>query len=125
MEVKYREIGKYKYLLEEEYLHPTRIVPSNHLDTDYVALSLDGVLVVKKEYAWDGASGPAIDTKSFIRSSLVHDALYQLISLGLLNKKYRKAADKLLYKICREDGMGKFRAWYVYSAVRWFGGSHC
>ena len=76
------------------------------------------VLTVHAHYAWDGPSGPTFDTKTFMRGSLFHDALCQLIGEGLLDKKYRKYADQLLRQICLEDGMSKFRAWYVYMAVR-------
>ncbi len=80
-----------------------------------------GRLLISPEYAWDGPSGPTIDTKSFMRGSLAHDALYQLMREGKLNRHYRKYTDRLLKKICLEDGMNKFRAWYVYKAVRMFG----
>ena len=74
-------------------------------------------------YAWDGPSGPTIDTKNFMRGSLVHDGLYQLMREGLLaHEEYRKSADDLLRDICVEDGMSKFRAWYVHRAVRISGG---
>lgn len=75
-------------------------------------------------YAWDGPSGPTIDTKTFIRASLVHDALYQLMREEKLDRiKYREDADQLLKRICLEDGMNSFRAAYVYKFVRWFGKS--
>jgi hypothetical protein len=81
----------------------------------------DGVkqLIVKQGYAWDGPSGPTIDTKNFMRGSLVHDALYQLCREGFLEKNtYRPIADRLLYDLVREDGMNWFRAKYMYWAVR-------
>jgi hypothetical protein len=37
---------------------------------------------------------------------------------GHLTSQWREAADQLLYDLCREDGMGWFRAWYVRAAVR-------
>lgn len=119
--IQYRCIGRYKYLLEEEYLFATGIAFEKRIETEYLALNRDGVLVIKKLYAWDGASGPAIDTPNFMRGSLVHDALYQLMKLNLLPKRYRKTADKLLRQICRQDGMSFLRAFYVYRAVRRFG----
>ncbi len=85
--------------------------------SQYIWLSTHHLKVYKR-YAWDGPSGPTFDTKTFMRGSLFHDALCQLIGEGLLDKKYRKYADQLLRKICLEDGMSKFRAWYVYMAVR-------
>ena len=77
-------------------------------------------LIINSRYAWDGASGPALDTVNFMRGSLVHDLLYQLMRTGKLPLSYRKEADKELVKICREDGMSRLRAWRVYKAVHTF-----
>ena len=52
----------------------------------------------------------------------MHDALYQLIRKGYLEQKDREIADIELKRICLEDGMWKWRAWYVYHAVRLGGG---
>ena len=76
----------------------------------------------EKGYAWDGPSGPAIDTKNFMRGSLVHDACYQLMREGLLPQDKRKPSDVLLWLICLDDGMSRTRADYVYHAVRTFAG---
>ena len=61
---------------------------------------------------------PAIDTKTFMRASLVHDALCQLMRAELLPQSVREDADKVMRKICLEDGMARFRAWYAYKVVR-------
>lgn len=117
----YRKIDKYKYQSMYEYTHETRLQVGRDVRTefDFVRLSASGHLATKKYYAWDGPSGPSIDTKNFMRGSLVHDALYQLMREGLIDeKKFRKDADVLLRAICREDGMSKVRAWYVYWIVR-------
>ena len=82
----------------------------------------EGLLIISAGYAWDGPSGITIDTKSFMRGSLFHDAVYQLLREGkLIIPDGRKLADKLLRAICIEDGMWKIRAWWVYRAVRMFG----
>lgn len=112
----------YKYQLEEVYQHPTGITPVVDAPGNrFVGLAPDGLLTIAAGYAWDGASGPAIDTPSFMRGSLVHDALYQLIGLGVLTTNNREAADRLLRDICIEDGMWRIRAAWVYAAVRAFG----
>ena len=116
-------MGGYKYQLKEEYVTETGIVPSKPIDIEYIALTTQGSLTVKEGYAWDGPSGPTIDTPNFMRGSLVHDAFYQLIREGHLDEaNYRKPADKLLQKICIEDGMSEMRAWWVYEGVRFGGG---
>ena len=112
----------YKYQLREDYVTAIGIKPDAPVDTDFLALTLDGALTVKKGYAWDGPSGPTFDTPNFMRGSLVHDALYQLMRERYLDHdQCRKPADKLLQKMCREDGMSALRAWGVYLGVR-FGG---
>ena len=130
--IKYK--AGYKYQLTEDYQVFVPIFKD--VRTDFLELK-KGILTIKKGYAWDGPSGPvkAIAEilekipligkwlyrkylKSFMRGSLVHDALYQLMRYGLLDQSYREAADWTLREICLEDGMGKTRAWWVYHGVR-------
>jgi len=130
--MKYRHLKGYKYELLETVMVFTGIkdevnqlfADPEHvgveIDTRYIALFSNGQLFIKARYAWDGASGPAIDTKTFMRGSLVHDALYQLMREGHLDRKYRKRADQLLREICLEDGMWNVRAAWVYWAVQTF-----
>jgi len=113
----------YKYQLKEPYVVDVGIQPKEGIETDYLALTVDGILTVKKGYAWDGPSGPTLDTANFMRGSLVHDALYQLMREGHLDGGcHREAADRLLQRLCREDGMSALRAWWVYLGVRFGGG---
>ena len=57
-----------------------------------------------------------------MRGSLVHDALYQLVrERHFDHDTNRKAAGRLLQKLCKEDGMASVRAWVVYHGVRLFG----
>ena len=122
--IKYRKIDDYKYQLMEKYVHETQWTLSKALETSgkWVALSQTGRLTLKKGYAWDGPSGPTIDTKNFMRGSLVHDACYQLMREKLVPQNKRKPADVRLWLICIEDGMSRTRANYVFHAVRTFGG---
>jgi len=115
--------GGYKYQLNQSYSIQTEIKPEEAVDTEYLSLSLDGFLTIKKGYAWDGPSGPTIDTLNFMRSSLVHDAFYQLMRERFLDKKkWREPADRLLQNHCKKDGMSSIRAWLVYHGVRLGGG---
>ena len=113
--------GGYKYQLTKRYTHETGIkVPRLIVVSPFLVFD-HGRLSIMPGYAWDGPSGPTIDTPSFMRGSLVHDALYQLIREGHLGEEHRLRADELLFMICREDGMSPWRAQYVYWAVRWRG----
>ena len=75
---------------------------------------------IRSGYAWDGASGPTIDSKSSMEASLVHDALYQLMRMELLPQLYRNYADNFFKKICIIKGMWKFRAGAWFYAVKNF-----
>lgn len=118
--IHYRE--GFKYQIAKSYSVYTGI--TGYLcDTEYLSLSKDGCLIIRKGYAWDGPSGPTIDTPNAMRGSLVHDALYQLMRLGLLPESCRPQADKLLHDICVEDGMNGVRADLWQLMVEVFAGS--
>ncbi len=109
----------YKYQLVQDYTVQTAVKTGRFVLTSYLKLTSDGLLTISAGYAWDGPSGPTIDTKNFMRSSLPHDAFYGMMRNGLLDRdKWRKVVDEELRRMCREDGMSWFRAWYVYLAVR-------
>jgi len=123
--ITYRSLARYKYSLMEPHVAETgfeiaKAVATHH---GWIRMGRAGRVTIKKAYAWDGPSGPTVDTKDFMRGALVHDALYQLMREKLLAQKMRKPADRLLWQMCREDGMSKLRADYVYHAVRAFGAS--
>ena len=121
--IKYK--SGYKYQLVEEYIIDTEIYPEKTVLRGYILFygkntTVPGRLIIGRGYCWDGPSGPAIDTKNFMRGSLVHDVLYQLMRQGLIPQTWREQADKELRKICLEDGMSKIRVWWVYHAVKLF-----
>lgn len=117
--IKYR--SGYKYQLAEDYRHQLPWPPPNAFDFGFLSIDENGLLIIRKDYAWDGPSGPTIDTKNFLRGSLVHDALYQAIRLGALPKTFKDKADRELKRICQEDGMTQIRAGWVYQGVKYFG----
>lgn len=111
----------YKYQLEADYYVDTGIRPAAPIGHRYLRLLPTGQLRISAGYAWDGPSGPTIDSSCFMRGSLIHDSLYQLMREGLLPAYYRDAADRLLQRVCVEDGMTRLRAWWVYVGVSKFG----
>lgn len=113
----------YKYQLSADYRTLVPINPQASIKTDWIELSPGGGLLVHMGYAWDGPSGPTIDTASAMRGSLIHDALYQMIRLGHLGAACRAVADQVYEDACREDGMLAVRAWAHFKALRLFGGS--
>jgi hypothetical protein len=111
----------YKYQLRETYSVKVGIYPKVAVSTHWLALDCAGNLTIAEGYAWDGASGPTWDSKCSMRASLVHDALYQLMRLGLLSaEKYRPVADALFQRICVQDKMWRIRAAAWHWAVRNF-----
>jgi len=124
MAFSYRDLRPYKYQLLEDYEHVCEGAwARSEFDGSFLSLSREAKgfrIVVKRGYAWDGASGPAIDTPTIMRASLVHDALYQLMRLRIIPQAFRQRADEVLREISIEDGMSVIRATYVYWAVRLF-----
>lgn len=118
--MKYRILKGYKYDLVGMFDIFTQI-KGFVFATPWYDLYENGWLVIQDRYAWDGPTDPGIDTKNFMIASLVHDVLYQAMREGHLPRTQRKAADKELRRICLEQGMSKFRAWYAYHFVRIMG----
>lgn len=104
----------FKYQLHKTYVQDTAIYPSEPVKTRYISLSMEGKLHIHYGYAYDGPSGPTIDTKSSMRGALVHDAFYQLMRMGLLDRKWKAAIDKLFESMLVQDKMCRCRAriWY-------------
>ena len=76
-------------------------------------------IVIKKGYAWDGASGPTFDTPASFEASLVHDALYQCMRLGYVTQDSREGVDQLFRHMLGDMGPVRRGLWYW--AVRLFG----
>jgi hypothetical protein len=113
----YRELTSYKYQLVKKFRYQTGILGFD-IDLEYIKLDSNGNLTVLKNYAWDGASGPTINTLNSMRASLVHDVLYQLLRMKELTQDQVIVSDKLFRKILIKDGMNSFRAWYWYKGLR-------
>lgn len=114
----------YLYRLERDYQHGVPLLgdpPDWH--GPYLALAhligtRGSILTARAGYCWDGPSGPALDTVDFLRASLVHDCLYQLMRERVLPQGARPTADRLLREISIEDGMSRWRAWMDWIGVR-------
>lgn len=112
----------YKYQLAVEYRFQLSVIrPLEQVELDFLELFMDGLLIIKAGYAWDGATGVP-DRGDIVRGSLVHDALYQLMREGYLDPvKHRVSADVVLQEICIADGMPEPFAELVYQAVQLLG----
>ena len=96
----------------------TAIRPGRLICTSWLVLLPDGWLLVRPGYAWDGASGPAINTENWRLPSLVHDALCQLVGAGLLGIEWEPAIHDEMHRLLRKKRMNAVRAWYSREAVR-------
>ena len=113
----------YKYQLDETYNIQYPLYPKKNISTEWITLTTEGWLTIRRGYAWDGASGPTYDSASSMRGSLEHDAIYQLIRLGLLSRGCKAIADLQLHDTCTEDGMIPVRADIWEAGVHVFGGA--
>lgn len=130
-QIQYRKLRGYKY----QTTHHTSCQLPKDLFTQlpegatiatrskFVILSLPQRCInINKGYCWDGPSGPTIDTDSFMRGSLFHDAWYQIFREYEYYRGFKDDADRMLQRHCIEDGMYRWRANLVYWGVKTFGG---
>lgn len=93
------------------------------IHTRAIRLWADGTLEVLRLWAWDGASGPTIDSRKTRAPSLTHDALYWLLRQGHLPGMLRYDADRVFEEMLNDTGMWFVRARVWYRAVRMWGGA--
>lgn len=117
--MKYRSGYKYQLVEAERFFIP-ELVSRLPFNDKFIHLSA-GILILEEGYAWDGPSGPTIDTNSSMRGSAGHDGLYQLIRAGHLTIEDRKLSDECMREWFLEDGMWGWRASAWFRSVRWFG----
>ena len=119
MPIRYR--AGYKYQLSETACFQTSVRVTRRITTKFLELLPGGLLIIKEAYAWDGPSGPAMDTSAAMYGSVAHDALYQLMRERLLSQDWRDEADRDYKRFCIEAGMWKIRAAAHFDVLRTFG----
>jgi hypothetical protein len=113
----------YKNQLTRDFVVQTEI--RLKVDTEILGiinLTKGGLLTVYAKYAWDGSSGPTIDSEKDKRASCAHDALCQLMRLKKLSRSFRPIADKLYRDLCLEDKLWRPQARWRLWALKCFGG---
>ncbi len=124
--MKYIELKGYDYKLAAPEIVQVGIFDT--ISHEYLLLC-DGMLTLKKDYAWDGSSIPLKKLYKWLRdvdkyckiASLVHDGLCQLMREELLPRTHKQYADDLYRRMCIEYGMKKWEADLRYWALRKFG----
>jgi hypothetical protein len=107
----------YKYQLEEDYESDPTGVEGYSISTPFVSLTSAGVLHLARGYAWDGPSGPTLDTLDSMRGSAEHDGFYKLMRMGLIPLSERAAADRRFLATILQDGMNPARANFWFAGV--------
>jgi hypothetical protein len=128
---RYDNIERYKYRLTEDYQfelpgdYPKPKYPL--FADDWVRISVHGhILFYDEGYAWDGSSGPTIDSKKCQLAGLIHDGGYQMLREGVYGsytdkEEAREYFDNLYRDMCMAGGMGRRRAWLRWKGLRFFG----
>jgi hypothetical protein len=133
MSITYEDLTRWKYRLTTSYtfkcnmplkLRPTKKVGlgSNSLQDVVTYDPETDCLTIRAGYAYDGPSGPTIDTPSAMRPALIHDALYQLMRMGLLTEDAREWSDQVYRNELRANGVPWWRHSLHYVGLR-IGGS--
>lgn len=73
-------------------------------------LESNGFLYINSGFEWDFGSGPALQTPSMVRASLVHDVLCDMTNARLLPWKVRRKADALFRRKIKK--YSPRRPWY-------------
>jgi len=127
---KYKKVSPWWRFIRQEFKlncahHRQTLIYNKEYEDKSVKLHKNGLLTIKDNFVF-GASGPTIDTKSSREASCVHDAIYHLSNMGVFkgddSRKMRGIADDLLYKICIENKMYKWRAKTWLKSLEMFGG---
>jgi len=117
--MKYRKLKKYKYQVMET-IEIDLPCDFGYLKETFWVRLVGNKLTITKGYCWDGSTC-TVDKKSMI-ASLAHDAIYQLIRLKKLAKKYVKLADKVYRYMCIKEKLPKWRANVRYRVLRLING---
>lgn len=114
-------IDGFRYQLAKDFVIQIPIKLNHGIYDEYHTINRDGLLTLKRGFAWDGPSGPTINTKNSQIPAAVHDALYRMIRNDALPYSMKEVADQIFYEMLMHFGMSKFRAWIWWLGVHLFG----
>lgn len=122
----YHDLARYKYRLSRPYATQVALY-GRAGGSHFIEIDDKGRLRFASGYAWDGPSGPTVDTPGAMRPSLIHDGLYQLIGLGILPAEAKDLADQILKQTYVQDAMlvikhGRELELAARAEGRWLGG---
>jgi len=112
----------YKYQLAEPLILQVGFRPPKAFETDFFGLNLEGQLIIKPGYAWDGSTGIP-DTKENLAPSCGHDVEAQAMRMGLLPFSYWRATNIDYCRWCTERGSWRITTWCYRKGLDMTGGS--
>jgi hypothetical protein len=114
----------YQLKSDEVYILPEWFSRVGEYETSYYLLT-DAMLVARKSYAWDGATGmpSSIDLwlVSIRRASLFHDLGLQILHKHQLPDSFKNDIHRTFYDFCVADGMFKPLAKVLWFIVKYIG----
>ena len=116
--MKYIKIGWGAFQVKEDFVYQTSIYDHSVVGDQY-CLAPDGKLYVSRYFTWDGPSG-ALNTKTFVKSSCIHDILCKMINEGNLPVSLQPKADQEMYEINGRQNMWRQRRAWTFAGVRWY-----
>lgn len=125
---KYQTVARFDVSIEKKYDIWVSPEVSEEMTNDYfIILHFNSQnkrvnqISIEAEYAWDGASGPTVDTYGSFKAALVHDAFYQCMRLGYVTPGSRNGVDKLFRDMLEAGGVPPLRRQIWYLGVHLFG----
>jgi hypothetical protein len=124
--MKYRDGYEGQVAIDEYFQLPDELWPKEAISTEWIKVSITGIMITKAGYSWDYATVPftkwlsnKIAGKKSKTPSLAHDALCQLKRNGLLpHDPTRLYTDTYFHQLLLDRKFFKPRAWAWFKAVR-------
>ena len=103
-----------KYTVDFAVTIRTIVYPPETVKTRLLTLTTHGDLTIGQGWQFDGATWIPDRTKTVMRAAMCHDAIYELIRQGRLEKAMQGQADSCFLCMCMEDGIPRWRANFYY-----------
>jgi hypothetical protein len=109
----------FKFVVFDDFSRQTNIKGFN-VTLGLTSLDENGLLSIRKNFAWDGSSAPILDFRSTLEGSCDHDALCDMVNQGLLPSYLQPIIDQVYYDVCREKGFPEILARIRLIVIRWY-----
>ena len=110
---------KYHFILVKDF-QITLPKDVGQFETDFFKVH-NFELTLKAGYSWNIEGLALFEAENLVLSSLVHNALYQLLKSRSIGMRFRKMSDKIFLKLAKESRVNFFRRRFIYRFYRIFG----